>query len=101
MNAEVNEIPGSGAAVAAPASPCAGARKDHEARLVALFAAGCRLPAAERPQFLEQACLGNAALRAELESLLAQDACASRQGFLSPEKGTALVNAKGPDPFQD
>ncbi|MGI8618071.1 MAG: hypothetical protein ACR2L6_03165, partial [Gemmatimonadaceae bacterium] len=43
---------------------------NKQAKLVALFERGVRLPAAERPAFLDQVCAGDDALRQELGSLL-------------------------------
>jgi eukaryotic-like serine/threonine-protein kinase len=45
-------------------------------RMRDLFEAVCDMPAAERSAYLDRACAGDAALRAELDSLLASDAVA-------------------------
>jgi serine/threonine protein kinase/Tfp pilus assembly protein PilF len=56
-----------------------------------LFLRALELPAGERPPYLEAACAGDAALRAEVESLLDANARAGR--FLeSPAVGRELVN---------
>jgi tetratricopeptide (TPR) repeat protein/tRNA A-37 threonylcarbamoyl transferase component Bud32 len=47
---------------------------DRHQRLAEIFLAACDLPAAERGRYLDGSCAGDAALRAEVESLLARDA---------------------------
>ena len=45
---------------------------DHD-RLSEIFLEACRLPSEERATFLDRACEGDAALRAEIEAMLAKD----------------------------
>jgi predicted Ser/Thr protein kinase len=58
-----------------------------QSRLVQLFEAAVELPAAERTAFLEAQCGGDAALRAQVEALLAADgapAAAAFESLLAP-----------------
>ncbi|MEM1096100.1 MAG: serine/threonine-protein kinase [Bacteroidota bacterium] len=48
-----------------------------------LFRAALARPIAERAQFLDEACAGDATLRAELDALLAADAAVDEEGFLT------------------
>jgi len=68
---------------------------DH-ARLSKLFLQACALPPEERPDFLDQACGGDAALRAELQAMLAADAQAS--GILDGRVGAVAADATGGRP---
>ena len=52
-------------------------------RATEIFAAARRLAPEERGDFLDEACAGDAALRTEVESLLAQDAKADSGGALA------------------
>ncbi len=51
---------------------------DRRPEITVLFSGAIRLEGDERRRFLDEACAGNEALRAEVESLLAHDAAASR-----------------------
>lgn len=59
-----------------------------------LFVAGRALPAPERRRMLDAACQGDAALRNEVESLLAHDATA--EGFLAAPIWQALAECTSP-----
>jgi WD40 repeat protein len=66
------------------------------ARAREVFQAALDVPPDERPCFLDAACAGDAAVRAEVESLLAQDEHAEREGFLAPP-GTPPARPAGGD----
>ncbi|MEW6742458.1 MAG: bifunctional serine/threonine-protein kinase/formylglycine-generating enzyme family protein [Planctomycetota bacterium] len=55
-----------------------GLSSDRHQRITEVFLRACELPPGERAAFLSQACGGDAALRAEVESLLAHDEKAVR-----------------------
>ncbi|MEX1025600.1 MAG: hypothetical protein WD226_11050, partial [Planctomycetota bacterium] len=56
-------------------------------RVRALLEEALDLPAAERPAWLAAACGSDAALRADLEALLAADASESEPAGLPPDEG--------------
>ena len=60
----------------------------HE-RLSAIFLEACELSPADRRAFLDEACAGDLALRAEVESLLVHDG----SEVVRLETGAALVEA--------
>ena len=61
---------------------------DPSQKAADLFKAALARAPADRKEFLDQACRGNTALRADVESLLAADAQA--EGFLVPPQRQAL-----------
>jgi hypothetical protein len=68
-------------------------------RLCALFDQAQQRPPAERAAFLDAACAGDPALRAEVESLLAHDQQARGEGLFQgpcPVNARALLPAGGP-----
>lgn len=67
------------------------------ARVCRIFEAACDLDGrAAREAYLEVACAGDAALRSEVERMLAADAMAAGQGFLSPPVGAAFADPEDP-----
>jgi serine/threonine protein kinase len=71
---------------------------EHWQQLEQLYHAALEQHTTQRAQFIAEACGGDAELRSELESLLAQDLTASN--LLDNRAGSLLVNASGTVPQQ-
>ncbi|HEY7336157.1 MAG TPA: serine/threonine-protein kinase [Bryobacteraceae bacterium] len=76
--------------------PPSGDVPDRWRRLEAIFQAAADLPQAERPDFLDAQCEGDAKLRAEVESLLASSA-ETHRFFLGPLRAVARDLSEGED----
>src|SRR5262249_59189685 len=68
-------------------APCPEARMTEMSPAEALFFAALERPPADRPAFLDQACAGDAGLRARIEQMLA--AQSQLGGFLDPPQADA------------
>lgn len=72
---------------------------DRDEFVAEIFHQAADLPEPERTEFLDQRCADDSALRAEIEGLLAADACGNIESFLTPpafmQGGSGMGQAPG------